>query len=265
MKAIKILIATLICALPSSAALADLMENELVPKEEAQFARDFLEQLRTGHYDGIAPHLDPELAKQVNNDLLDQFVETFPEGEYISTELIGSHVRTVNDVWNGNFVFEYHFSGGWAVADLNLTKQGDNRRVVGFHIMPTNSSQKAINKFSLKDKSATHYVILILAVLVPLFILVTLAFCIRTPIPKWKWLWVLFILGGIGTVTLNWSTGEVATQTLHYLLFGASAFASSEYAPWMISVGIPVGAVIFWVRRKQWIEDHKAAKNRETA
>lgn len=130
--------------------------------------------------------------------------------------------------------------------------------VIGFNIYRTEASQKELNKFKLADKSALHYIILLLSCIVSIFILVSLVYCIKTPIQKRKWLWVLFILGGIGAISINWSTGEFGFKIIQYQFFGATAIASSEYAPWIITASFPLGAIVFWFKRKSFIEQGKA-------
>ncbi len=98
---------------------------------------------------------------------------------------------------------------------------------------------------------------------IPLFILATLVECVRTPIPRRKWLWVLFILLGFGSIQLNWTTADYAIQAFHVNLLGAGAVASGRYAPWVLSFGIPLGAITFWSRRKEFLTKHEVSKSLE--
>lgn len=126
------------------------------------------------------------------------------------------------------------------------------------------SSQQERNKFTLEGKSALHYLTLVLAAMVPLFIVVTAYFCIRTPIPKRKWLWVIFIFVGIGKFSLNWTTGQLDFQPLSLQLFSASAMAMGPHAPWIISVSVPLGTIMFWFKRKQFIAESEAGTNQQS-
>jgi hypothetical protein len=87
---------------------------------------------------------------------------------------------------------------------------------------------------------------------VPVFIVVSTIVCIRTPIPRRKWLWIIFILVGFGQFELNWTTGD-ARLKLGIQLLGAAATWLGPYAPMILSVSLPVGAAVFWMRRKKWL------------
>ncbi|WP_342617096.1 hypothetical protein [Rhodoferax sp. GW822-FHT02A01] len=236
----------------SMLSLADLMGSSFVPKEESTFAKEFFQKIQSKDFESVKSQIDPALASQVPDEKLIEIAGYFPSGNLLSTELIGSQVNVVNSNWQGNFTFEYHFEHGWVVSNVVLTRVNGKLLVMGFHVYQTQASQKEINKFSLAGKSPLQYSVFAFVILTPLFILVTLITSIRTPIPKRKWLWILFILGGIGTISVNWTTGDFGFQVVQYQLFGAGAFAAGEYAPWVLTVGLPIGAIAFWFMRVKW-------------
>jgi hypothetical protein len=234
------------------------MADKLIPKEESQFAQDCLQKLQRKDFDHIKRYIDKSIESQVTDEKLLEVVNYFPSGQLISTELIGSQVNVVNSQWHGNFSFEYHFSDGWALANVVLKKSGDNLSVVGFNVYRTAASQKELNKFTLIGKTALQYLVLIMAVATPLFTLLTTYFCIRTPMPKRKWLWILFVLVGIGSISVNWTTGQFWFQPVSIKLFSASAMAAGPFAPWIISASIPLGAILFSFKRKRYIQASRA-------
>ncbi|WP_052713228.1 hypothetical protein [Pseudoalteromonas rubra] len=250
----------LLIGLAAMMARADLSESVFVPKEEMEFAKGYLSEVRERNYEYVFSHIDPELSSQVSEEKLDEIAAYFPSGQLLSTVLIGSQVHTYNEVWQGNFTFEYQFESGWAVANAALQRKADKMTVIGFNVYRTKASQKELNKFELTGKSALHYLVLLAACIVPVFIIVSVFYCIKTPIHKRKWLWVLFVLGGIGTMSINWSTGALGFKIAEYQLLGAGVVASGEYAPWILSVGFPLGAMVFWFKRKSFIEQDKASK-----
>ena len=232
----------------------DEMMDKLIPKEEAKFAEDYLTKLRAKDFKYIKSQMSKETLAQANDVLLEKMSNYFRKGELLSTEIIGSQVNVFNDKWRGNFSFEYHFSDGWNLANAAFQKTEDKYEVIGLNVYQTNMSQKEFHAFTLKNKSILQYLILLLAIIVPVFIIVTTYYCARTPIPKRKWLWVIFVLLGIFSVQLNWTTGAIGIQPLSASLFGASAVAAGTHAPWIISTSFPLGAIIFWFKRKRFIE-----------
>jgi hypothetical protein len=63
-----------------------------------------------------------------------------------------------------------------------------------------------------------------------------------------KWLWVLFILFGVMQFTLDWNTGQHQIGYYALNLFSASAVAQ-PYGSWVLSVSLPLGALVYLVRR----------------
>jgi hypothetical protein len=101
-------------------------------------------------------------------------------------------------------------------------------------------------------KGATQYAILSLAVLAPLFSLYVFLLCIKTRMGKKKWLWLIFIVLGIGKLGVNWTTGQVLFTPLAIQLPPAGANAQL-YGPWLVYVSIPLGAIIFLIMRKKLV------------
>lgn len=84
-----------------------------------------------------------------------------------------------------------------------------------------------------------------------MFILVTLVACIRTKMRRRKWRWILFVLVGGVSLSLNWTTGEIGFSPLSVRLLGASAMTTSAYSPWIVSISFPLGAAMFWLKRRK--------------
>ena len=232
-----------------SACSYEEMSGKLIPKEESELAESILSELRTGNIEFVYSLLSDELRGEANEEAIQDIAKYFHSGEPVSVEIIGSQVHTFNEAWNGNFTFEYQFDNGWNLANVALRKVGDTYVIVGLNVYQTDSSQRDVNNFVLAGKSGIHYLVLVLATTVPIFILVSVVYFFKTPITQRKWLWFFFILIGIGSIKINWTTGDYAIEILHLQLLGAGATAMGPHAPWIISAGLPVGAIIFWVRR----------------
>lgn len=244
---------TMCLTMLTSCSYDDMMDN-LVPKEEAKFAEEYLNKFRAKEFTYIKSQMSTETLAKANDALLLEMSNYFRKGELLSTEIIGSQVNVFNGQWQGNFSFEYHFTDGWNLANAAFKKVDGEYKVIGLNVYQTEMSQKEINAFTFNNKSFTQYLILSLAVIVPVFIILSTYFCARTPIPKRKWLWVIFVLLGIFAVQVNWTTGGIGIQPLSAHLLGVSVMASSPYSPWVISTSFPLGALIFWFKRKKFIE-----------
>ncbi len=79
--------------------------------------------------------------------------------------------------------------------------------------------------------------------------LIAFVIAVRTKLRR-KWLWLLFILVGVGHLSINWTTGQLSFQPIYIVLCSIGAFRPL-YGAWLLHVAFPLGAVIFLVRRKQ--------------
>ena len=233
--------------------------QRFIPEEESEFAKEFISKLKNRDFEYVVSKFSPELLPQVTDELLEGMAYRFWPGDPISVQIIGSEVHKSNGEWTGNFTFEYEFESGWNVASTALRRTTDGYEVVGVYTHRTEQSQREINAFNLSAKTPLQYFVLLLAVTVAAFVIFTLIACIRTPIPKRKWLWVIFIIFGVGMIQVNWTTGDPSFQFLTIKLFGASAVKAGPAAPWTISASIPLGAIIFWFRRKKFISQYTEA------
>ena len=218
--------------------------DKFIPKKEAAFAKEYLIRLKSRDFDHIKRYLSPKLSAEVNDTKIEEVASYFPSGELINAIIIGSQVTKSAEQWQANLFYEFQFSDGWAIVNVVLEKVGQQLQINHLYINQTIDSQKKLNSFRLHNRSPKHFFVLFLSLLVPLFILVTLYFCIKTPIPKRKWLWILFVSFGIGTIALNWTTGQSWFKLTSGQLLGAGWWADSPYSSWIIKVSIPLGAII---------------------
>ena len=239
------------------------MADSLIPKEESRFAKDYLQRVRDKDFEYVMSHLDPELVDQVTVEKLTAIAEYFPSGDLISVEIVGSQVHTTNKTWTGNFSFEYEFSGGWVIANAAMKRVNDRTTVIGFNVYRTTGSQRELNAFSAVDLTPLRIAMLIATITIPIFMLLTCVMVYRTAIASKKWRWYLLSLGGVGAVYFNWTTGVFNYQLATVQLLGASATAAGPHAPWIFEFTIPIGALVFWMRRKHLIEQSKDIQKKE--
>lgn len=245
-KSIMPLLLTLVLFGCSYDTALDLFE----PKEESAFAKEFLEYIRSGDIETARQHIHEKSITQDINNSLRKLTSYFPTGELVEIKTIGVNVFNTADSWQANLTYQYEFEHEWVVAVVSLYRKNDKLSVLGVTVDRIPESLETMYAFTLGGKSPGHYFILVLALLIPAFVISSLIRCVRTPIKKRKWLWIVFILLGFVDVSLNWTTGEYMTNLFSLHLLGAAAFSSGPYAPWIITVSIPLGAIIFRFRRK---------------
>lgn len=226
------------------------MLEKIAPKQEVEFAREYLGHLRAARIDEVERHLDPALLGPEARAGLEQASRAFPSGEPRSAELIGAHMGTGPGWWSANLSFQYEFDAGWVLANVALRRRDGGPLVVsGVHVTPLRDSLQSTHAFTIAGRSWLHYVFLFAAMAVVSLIATALVACVRARDIRRKWLWTVFILFGLTGVTLNWTTGQVAFVPVSFRLFGAGAVAPSPYSPWFVTVAFPLGAMTFLAKR----------------
>lgn len=227
----------------------ELLEKFTTPEEEAA-ANGYIELLRQQQYEAIEKAMDPSLTGPSIRQTLVAMSAAIPASKPTSVKLVGAQRFKSADYSTINLTFEYQYPTSWLATNVALKQQGNARTIIGLHVYPQSTSLEERNKFSLARKAPIEYLVLVLVVVVPLFIIYSLIVCIRTKLRGKKWPWVLFILFGFGKLAVNWTTGEWSFGLLTVQLFGASG-AAQLYGPWILAASMPVGAIIFQLNKNK--------------
>jgi hypothetical protein len=228
---------------------AGLVRRFIPPADEA-IATNYIALLREGRFELIQKDIDPSFKDTFTSDLLSRMAAVIPKQDPLSVKVVSARIFQESDRYEVNFGFEYQFPTNWIVINVATLKKGGMTTLIGFHVYRCSDSLENFNKFRLEGKGPTQYVVLALAIAIPIFIIYSLVTCIRTKLTGRKWLWIIFILVGLGRLGVDWTTGHWSISPFYFLLFGASAFAS-PYSAWTVSVAVPVGAILFWIRRNE--------------
>lgn len=252
-------IAVLFLALAGTACNQDALIAKFTPHPEAEMAKQAIDDWRGGHIAALRTLLAPSVQSEVTDEQFVTWAAAFPKGEPRSVKVVGATTNIRNAEHRYDLTYEYEFEGKWLVANAIILKHGDEEaKVVGIHGQVFNRSLEQMNAFSFQNKGGLHLLMLFLAVVSPLVCIAACIVCIRTPVRQRKVLWALFTLVGIVTVHFNWTTGRASFSPLSFQLLGSSVF-SAPYGPWTIGVSLPIGAIVFFLRRKALIARAKPA------
>ena len=222
----------------------------MLPKDEVEIAQQVLTEARAGNAAAIKSRMDPEFVGPSFDADMAHMLALFPPGEPLSIKPVGMFTTAVNgSVTTYNLTFEHRYPDSWLLGSVQLRKKEDETRLIGIRVQLAPKSIEEQSRFTLEGKSAVHWTVLVLAVLIPLFVVVTLVQCRRTPIARRKWLWMLLILLSVTQFAFDWSTGVYRFQPVYVGLLGMGVLKSGPYANWVFTLAFPLGAVIFWLRR----------------
>jgi len=189
-------------------------------------------------------------AHGINRDsLLRLLLQGFDIGTVRKAELID---RTEFHPFNATRVEEqlaYHVVGerDSRLVFVHATSDSGRLLITGIRWQQAPRDLRQINAFKFTGKSWLHYVILTLAILIPLFSIVTAIAAARSR-ARFKWVWAVASLISIGKIAIAWSEASgVRFTPINLQLLGAGYVKYPLYAPWVISIGLPAFALAFWI------------------
>jgi len=241
-----------LCGCGPGLAVERKLINKLTPTEPDKFAREFIEALRTGRITDAVQQLDSTLQSNEGMAGLQSLSLSFKGGDLKQLEGIGVHTFYTPDATSVNLSYQMELSTGWFTGNVLVAERPSGRKISSarFNLIP--GPLEKIHAVNFARKGPGQYVFALLCGLNVVFIAGVTAMCARSRVRK-KGLWIVFILFGIVTVQMNWTTGDTQLSPFSFLLLGAACFQSSSWAPWILSLGMPVGAVVFLWKRKQLV------------
>lgn len=241
---------TLIVILMSSSCSQKASLEKLSTPEDRAVAQSYIDQLRLRQFDAIEAAIDENIKSPDLRDKLSKMADTLPAGEPSSIKVIGVQVFESPQLRQVNTSFEYDFGGKWFVTNVALQDKEGIKTIIGLNVYILQQPLEVQNRFTFSGKGMAHFAIFGGCILVALLTLSALVLCLSTKMGKKKWLWILFILLGVGKITINWTTGQISFQLLVIQLFSISATAA-PYGPWIIAVSLPIGSIAFLAYRKR--------------
>lgn len=225
------------------------IEKLSTPADQA-LAKIYIADLQAGRLDDIEKRLDPSLKTAGVHETLARMTNLLPPGPPTSVKAVGAHKLISPAGTQTNTTLEYQWGDKWVLCNVAVLTSATAQTIVGINVYPQKTSVEDQVRFSLTGKRPAQYLILVGACLAFCLTLVALIGCIRTKGLGRKWLWILFIVFGFGSLSTNWATGAVNFQPIYVSLFSAAAFAPL-YGAWTITMSAPIGAAVFLFRRRK--------------
>jgi hypothetical protein len=245
-----VLVAMMAIALTAGCGQAGMMKA-MTPSADEQVAKSYIDLLREHKFEQIEKDIDPADRPPNLHETLIKMAALIPAQAPTSVKVVGANTFRSPGVYKSDITFEYQFPDKWLLANVMVQKKDGVSTIVGFNVKGISDSLENLNRFSLPGKGALQYAVLAGMIVASLFSLYALVLCARAKVPKRKWLWIVFILFGVGKFTVNWTTGQWGFLPLSVQLFSAGAFAPF-YGAWELSLSLPLGAIWFMLRRQSF-------------
>jgi len=249
--------AALICL---TACNPEDMVKKVASDEDQQGATQCIDALRNRRFDAIETHLDPSLRSPETRTTLEHMAGMLPPGQPDAVKLIGANINVSEQgARTADLIYQYSFGKRWFMVNCATRTDADTRSIVALNVKEMEFPIEQQAGFGLANKTPGQYGILVAAVLILGLTLTALITCIMDKQLTRKWLWVLFILVGIGKLSINWNSGTWDFSPVSILPFSVSA-VSRGYAGWVLSIALPVGAAVYLARR--WLNHRAAARSK---
>lgn len=213
------------------------------PEREAQATRAY-ELLANGRNDELRAAMSAAARPHASDATLGQMAEMARRGEPETSRIVTWTWRTSGASSAYETVQEFHHPDAVVVWRTTMVREGDGPWLIdGMHINSFSPAQAELARFSLVGRPFQNYVVLAGAILAPLVCLGTAG------VAAWRrrWGWMILSLFGVGQVTLNWATGEVAFQAFQFAVLGAGFWkGAGSLDPWFVVFAVPLPAILFW-------------------
>jgi hypothetical protein len=218
----------------------------LDPKDAAASQAVF-DHARARDIAGIEARLAPHLKTAVTDTRLQAQAALIPDRPAQVVKLVDFQTGESGGARATSVTREYVYPDRVLVVVTTIAAApGQPAQIAQFDVHAFSRAALAVGRFSLAGKSSMQYFLLGLAVAIPLLLVVALAALAREKTARWKWAWTLFILFGLMRVSVNWATGAILFEPFTVIPLGAAvARGPLDISPWIVSVSLPLGALIY--------------------
>lgn len=226
--------------------------KENVPKNVKSVINDFTLCIQNGEYDNCFDLLNSELRNENVRNYLISLNSQIQNSKLDSFNIVGYKKKTFfNENTSINYGLDYEFvlENKYLFITFLVNENNDKLTINAFNASVNDESIVKEN-FSLENKSFLHYMFLFFAIIIPIFIIITLIFAIKSKLNR-KWLWIIGILFGLIKFSINWDSGISDIDIINFQIFSAGFSRTGIASPWIVSFSIPVFAILFWYIRQK--------------
>lgn len=228
------------------------MIKRFTPADADARARATLAQLAARHSDSIEARLAPSVDRDYGHVALQKLDSLLGGQRFDTIRVIGAQTSTNGVTRHVNLSYELHSEMGWTLANVATVDSAGDWAIEGISARPIERTLENETAFSLRGKSATHWLWLAMTIACAGLALGTAIFlATRRAMPK-RWRWVLFSLVGVGAASLDWASGATTFRLINLQVPSASALRAGPAAPWILTFAFPVGAIAAIEHYRRW-------------
>jgi len=241
-------------------------KNDKETEAADQLARSFLKTLKSGDMEAIASISTKSLTSPDAIKMLKAMAGQLEKREIVSIETVKARIisQYFSKTTRTLMAYQLKLDKGWmkALVVLDSTKGNTDFKVSTLYTEPIDKPMSELYAFTMTGVPTVNYLFLALTICTPIFILYMVSVCFRMHAPfMQKFMWILFILVGVGTLNFDWSSGRMGFRLFSALFLGASAYKDTIYGPWVLTLSFPVGAIAFFVYLSRVMKAQRSENN----
>lgn len=237
--------------------------EKMVPKEYDTFARKNINYFLHNKFDSIYYSIVPSGRNSSAISLLKNLRSLIPDSEVQQIKIVhfDNFFKKILSLHNSNsknnipnkilLQYELKINKKFFLITLILNK-AKKPQIASFYIKPLPKSVEELYKVSFSNGTIINYIFICLAIIIIGIILYSLYLIVKTKMKR-KWLWFLFSFLGFIKISSLWGTSYIKINPFTITFLGVSFIKTNLLTPYVLSISIPIGAIIFLIRRKKLI------------
>ncbi len=233
-----------------------------VPKDELEVTKLFIQRVEHRQNDQAIAMFEPD-ARRGDTSILDQAAALLSKQKAEPPRAL-----TWNSMWHEStnvlaggaqqqtthvLVLRYGLEDGTGL-DVTATfrSSGGPKTLFGVHFQRIGAQQLQGPDFNLRSLTTAQAAALVIAVGIDVFAIATFVICLTGSLPSWRtrWLWLIAILIGIFRFNIVWPSCQTFVVPISFLFPPATLSQIPIGSPWVISISIPIGALVYWSLRR---------------
>jgi membrane-bound metal-dependent hydrolase YbcI (DUF457 family) len=237
--------------------------KKLLPGHIDAFAKETIEFTKQKDLENVLARLDDSIKDEQVEESLAQLFEYMDKGDIIEVMAAGVHSSRVKESTTYTLTYQLQYPDAYQLVNLVLLENSKGLSIKKIHINDISDSLEVLNKFSFTGKSLKHYLFFGITVAYMLFIVTAFVICVRAKNLQARWLWASITLIGFCEFIFDWTTGAWEVKPFSFGFKFSSFIQPSPYYPSILGFYIPVGAIIFFIKRTSLIKSEGADQNNE--
>jgi membrane-bound metal-dependent hydrolase YbcI (DUF457 family) len=237
--------------------------KKLLPGHIDAFVKDTIGYLKQKDLENVLARLDDSIKDEQVEESLVQLFEYMDKGDIIAVMATGVHSNQFVETTTYTLSYQLQYPEAYQLVNLVLLENSNGLSIKQFHINDIPDSLDVLNKFTFTGKSLRHFLFFGVTIAYMLFIITAFVVCIRTKNLQTKWLWAIITTIGFCEFIFNWTTGVWEVKPFSFGFKFSSFIQPSPYFPSILGFYVPVGAIIFFIKRTSLIKPEGTDQNNE--